>query len=186
MLRKRSQRKSERESDSGLHVRYSWEPILLGSAGGPRHALTLLGPRFFIVNGDTLTDLSLRELLVQHETNNADVSLAVANHEEPRKYGGVRVDGNSHVIGFSPPGDMSALHFLGVQLTEASVFSGLPDREPASDDRRYLRPTDRQKTQLHSRTPFQSSISRDEHTRRLHSCKLLYRAARTSPSLSCE
>jgi len=116
----------------GLRVRYSWEPILLGSAGGPRHALTLLGPRFFIVNGDTLTDLSLRKLLVRHESNNADVSLAVTDHKEPQKYGGIRVDENSHVIGFSPPGDMSALHFLGVQLTEASVFSGLPDREPAS------------------------------------------------------
>ena len=116
----------------GLRVRYSWEPILLGSAGGPRHALTLLGPRFFIVNGDTLTDLSLRELLSQHKTHNADVSLAVTEHEAPEKYGGVRVDQNSHVIGFAPPGDISTLHFLGVQLTEASVFSGLPDREPTS------------------------------------------------------
>ena len=116
----------------GLRVRYSWEPVLLGSAGGPRHALTLLGPRFFIVNGDTLTDLSLRDFLFKHETHNADVSLAVTDHEEPEKYGGVRVNQNSYVTGFSAPGDTSALHFLGVQLTEASVFSGLPDREPAS------------------------------------------------------
>ena len=45
-------------SDLGVRARYSWENPVLGSAGGPRRALPLLdADRFFIVNGDTLTDL---------------------------------------------------------------------------------------------------------------------------------
>src|SRR5215475_574574 len=46
-------------SDLGAHVRYSWEqPEVLGSAGGPRRALPIIGSaRFFLVNGDTLTNL---------------------------------------------------------------------------------------------------------------------------------
>src|SRR5579862_2656203 len=36
-------------SDLGARIRYSWEhPQVLGSAGGPRHALSMLGPRFLI------------------------------------------------------------------------------------------------------------------------------------------
>ena len=46
-------------SDLSVRVRYSWEqPVLLGAAGGPRHALAIVGAdTFLLINGDTLTDL---------------------------------------------------------------------------------------------------------------------------------
>ncbi len=49
-------------ADIGVRVRYSWEqPVVLGSGGGPRHALSLLVDDMrdtcLLVNGDTLTDL---------------------------------------------------------------------------------------------------------------------------------
>ena len=52
-------------SDLAVRVRYSWEqPRILGSAGGPRQALDIIGEdTFLIVNGDTLTDLDLRALV---------------------------------------------------------------------------------------------------------------------------
>src|SRR6266446_5649745 len=51
----------------GLRVRYSWEMPILGFAGGPRHALSLLGSgEFLIVNGDTLTDVNIGEVLKEH------------------------------------------------------------------------------------------------------------------------
>src|SRR3954471_14021478 len=67
-------------SDMGARVRYSWEQPLLGSAGGPRHALPLLledndpgapgssagRDTFIIVNGDTLTDADVTAMLHQH------------------------------------------------------------------------------------------------------------------------
>src|SRR5207237_998904 len=54
-------------SDLSARVRYSWEPALLGSAGGPRLALPILAAdTFFIINGDTLTDLDLRSLSRAH------------------------------------------------------------------------------------------------------------------------
>src|ERR671911_70460 len=56
-------------SDLGATVRYSWEqPKVLGSAGGPKRALRILGREpFFIINGDTLTDLDPIALLADHE-----------------------------------------------------------------------------------------------------------------------
>src|SRR5215469_10333882 len=50
--------------DLGARVRYSWESPVLGSAGGPRHALPLIGEQTFVlVNGDTLTDVDVSAML---------------------------------------------------------------------------------------------------------------------------
>ena len=117
---------------AGVRVRYSWEPVVLGSAGGPRQALPLLGPRFFIVNGDTLTTLSLRPLAATHASAGASVTLAVAPHPAPDRYGGVLVAGDGRVRGFARAGGGAAAHFLGVQLVEAAVFADLPAGRPAA------------------------------------------------------
>ena len=116
----------------GLAVRYSWEPVILGTAGGPRRALALLGARFFVVNGDTLAAVDLRAMLQAHAARGAQVTLAVAANPAPERYGGVMVDERGQVRGFSPPGRHAGQHFLGVQLVESAVFAGLRDGEPAA------------------------------------------------------
>src|SRR5205823_11888079 len=58
--------------DLGVRVRYSWEPRILGSAGGPRQAIPLLraiDAPFFIVNGDTLTDVDLTAMTAAHASS---------------------------------------------------------------------------------------------------------------------
>ena len=55
-------------TQAGLEVRYSWETDLLGSGGGPARALPLLAAdRFFIVNGDTFSDISFERLAEAQE-----------------------------------------------------------------------------------------------------------------------
>ena len=89
----------------GCRVRYSWERVLLGSAGGPRRALPLLDDRFFLINGDTLCDVDLRDLLDAHLARNARVTLAVTPNPAPRRYGGVLADADGWVRGFARAGD---------------------------------------------------------------------------------
>ncbi len=119
-------------SQLGLEVRYSWEPVVLGSAGGPRRALPLLdSERFLIVNGDTLTDCDLNAVARQHLERRARVTMAVVDGDVQR-YGGVRLDTDQRVLGFGQPAEGTrALHFIGVQAVEASVFADLPDDEPS-------------------------------------------------------
>ena len=119
-------------TDIGVTVRYSWEPTILGTAGGPRNALALLGQRFFIINGDTLADVALDALLRAHADSDADVTLALTATSTPQRYGGVVVDGKGRVTGFTPSGKRVGHHFVGVQLVEASVFSGVREGEPAT------------------------------------------------------
>ena len=82
-------------SQCGLRVRYSWEqPVVLGSGGGPRHALPLFDTdTFLIVNGDTLCDLPMRDLWDAHVSSGALVTLGLMPHPEPGRYGGVMLDG---------------------------------------------------------------------------------------------
>jgi len=114
-------------------VRYSWEPRVLGSAGGPARALPLLdAERFFLVNGDTLTDLDLAVLAAHHRASGASVTLAVVPNPDPLHYGGVSVDEEGRVTGFTPPGPGNrGWHFIGVQAVNASVFAPLDPDEPA-------------------------------------------------------
>ena len=116
----------------GLSVRYSWEPEVLGSAGGPARAMPLLASdRFLIVNGDTLTDIDLRALAAQHVDTNALVTMAVVD-ADPR-YNAIVANEAGIVSGFSKrepgtPGTPGTFHFIGVQAVNASVFAGVsPD-----------------------------------------------------------
>jgi NDP-sugar pyrophosphorylase family protein len=122
--------------DLGARVRYSWEqPAVLGSAGGPRRALPILGAdTFYIVNGDTLTDLDLSALGRSHLASGATVTLALTPNHHPDRYGGVRLNEEGAVVGFAPKGHAArgSFHFIGVQAASASVFRPLPDNEPSA------------------------------------------------------
>jgi mannose-1-phosphate guanylyltransferase len=121
-------------SQLGLRVRYSLEyPMILGSAGGPRHALPLLDrERFLIANGDTLTDVAAGAIVAEHSATGAAVTLAVVPNEEPDRYGGVVVEADGTVSGFTRRGDRRpSWHFVGVQVAEARVFLPLPENQPA-------------------------------------------------------
>jgi mannose-1-phosphate guanylyltransferase len=128
-------------SDLDVGVRYSWEqPAVLGSAGGPRRALPLLGGgAFLIVNGDTLTDVDLPALIAAHKASDALVTMALVPNDQPQKYGGAVLDAESRVTGFvragtrlraAPTGEAGLYHFIGVQVAESSAFEALPDNRP--------------------------------------------------------
>ena len=127
-------------SDLGAVVRYSWEDPVLGSAGGPRHALPLLlegspdapvDGTFLLANGDTLTDLALPGLLESHRASGALVTMALTPNPRPDAYGGVLVE-DGRIVGFTRRGFTGeSFHFIGVQVAEARAFSSLDDGVPA-------------------------------------------------------
>jgi mannose-1-phosphate guanylyltransferase len=123
-------------SDLGARLRYSWEqPTLLGSAGGPRHALSIVGAdTFLMVNGDVLVDVDLSAVTAAHASSGALATLALVPNREPLKYGGVLLDDGGAVRGFvrSGPGAEGSFHFVGVQVVEAAGFRSLRDGRAAS------------------------------------------------------
>ena len=115
-------------SDLGVRVRYSWEMPVLGSAGGPRLALSLLGSSpFLIVNGDTLTSIDIGKLVTAHWHSEALVTMALVPRTEPERYGGIRIDDEGVFTGVTKRGvDDDSFHFIGVQVAEAEAFAALP------------------------------------------------------------
>jgi NDP-sugar pyrophosphorylase family protein len=121
-------------SDLGARVKYSWEqPVVLGAAGGPRQALPLLGvDTFLLINGDTLTDVDLSPLELMHKSTGALVTMVLVPNRAPNHYGGVLLDRDRRVVGFTPRGtDKTSYHFVGIQMVEHQVFASLPAGQPA-------------------------------------------------------
>lgn len=131
----------------GLRVRYSWESEVLGSAGGPRHALDLLAGAppdpatpILIVNGDTLTDVALAPVVTAHRASGADVTMVVIPNPAPDRYNGVVAGDDRIVRGFIPKGHREpSWHFVGIQIANAGVFAGLEDGRPAETVREVYR-----------------------------------------------
>ena len=128
-------------SDLGVRVRYWWEQPLLGSAGGPRHALALVADSdeddFLIVNGDTLTDVDIWSLVARHRESGALVTMALIPNPRPDHYGGVLVSADERITGFTrarpaaADGGPPTFHFIGVQVARARAFARLDDGVPA-------------------------------------------------------
>ena len=120
-------------SDLGVRVRYSFESPVLGSAGGPRKALDLLPDEpFFIINGDTLTNVDLRALAENHRETGALVTIAVIPNDRPDRYGGLIVDARGRFHSVVPPGShVRSYHVVGVQIAHPSAFARLPLNQPA-------------------------------------------------------
>ena len=122
-----------RRRDLGVRVRYSFESPVLGSAGGPRKALSLLPDEdFFIINGDTLTNVDLHALAENHRETGALVTIAVIPNECPDRYGGLIVDSSGRFHSVVPAGShVRSYHVVGVQMAHPSAFARLPLNEPA-------------------------------------------------------
>ncbi len=115
----------------GLEVRYSWEPVVLGSGGGPARALPLLAAdRFFIVNGDTLSQVDLATLAAAHRASGALATLAVAP-ADLASYNAILADADGRWTGVAARGTSAAglagtpWHFVGIQAVNAAAFASV-------------------------------------------------------------
>ena len=121
-------------TDLSVRVRYSWEPRILGSAGGPRQALPLVAADpFLVVNGDTIADVDLAKLTAAHDTSDAIVTLALVPNHEFHRYGGVLLDREGRVTGFvnRGPSAEGSYHYIGVQVVQGAAFDAVPEGEAA-------------------------------------------------------
>jgi mannose-1-phosphate guanylyltransferase len=74
----------------GVRLRYLEEPEPLGTGGALKFAHELLDDRFFMLNGDVLTDIDLTAQLHAHERTGARATLALVGVDDPSAYGLVR------------------------------------------------------------------------------------------------
>ncbi len=123
----------------GLRLRYVEEPEPRGTAGGLKFAESLLAERFFMLNGDVLTDMDLTAQLEQHERTGARGTLALVPVEDPSSYGLVRLNEDRSVREFveKPPADQIDTNLIsaGAYVLERDVLDLIPPDQNVSIER---------------------------------------------------
>ncbi|HEY5430675.1 MAG TPA: NDP-sugar synthase [Solirubrobacteraceae bacterium] len=113
----------------GVSLRYIEEPEPLGTGGALKYAEDLLADRFFMLNGDCLTDMDLTEQLRQHERTGARATLALMPVDDPSAYGLVRRNDDLSVRQFlekpSPDEIDTNLVNAGAYILERGVLDGM-------------------------------------------------------------
>ena len=114
----------------GVHIRYSSEETILDTGGGIKHAERLLtGEPFVVVNGDSLLELALEEVVAFHRAAGAVATIAVRPDPEATRYGLVELDAANRVRRISglpvevPTGPLRGFMFPGLHVLEPEIFS---------------------------------------------------------------
>lgn len=112
----------------GMQISYSFEPELLGTAGGVMNNADFLGgDTFLVMSGDALTDIDLTGLVAAHRRRTSIATLAVKEVSDPSLYGVVVADDDDRVVGFQekPPLEeaRSRMCNCGIYVFEPDIFS---------------------------------------------------------------
>jgi NDP-sugar pyrophosphorylase family protein len=109
-------------------VRFSWEPRLLGGAGGLAAARRLLGDGpVLVANADVWADLDLGPLLAVERDQ---IVLGLQPHPDPARWNSVLLHGDGRVEAILPAGTVSdrrRYHFTGFQAVGAGVLASLSE-----------------------------------------------------------
>lgn len=87
-----------KERYKSIDIVYSDEDIPLGTGGAIKKALTLAEAEdIFIINGDTIFDVSLKEMYKFHKENDSNLTLAIKEMEKFDRYGSLILEENKIV-----------------------------------------------------------------------------------------
>ncbi len=118
-------------SQFGVKLHYSYEPTLLGSAGGVKKLEGFFGKETFVVIGcDEVTDIRLDRLLEFHRDRGALATIGLVEREEVDQYGVVVVDPLGKIVGFQEKpakgAERSKLANTGVYVFSPRIFEHIP------------------------------------------------------------
>jgi mannose-1-phosphate guanylyltransferase len=121
-------------SDYGVRLVYSYEPELMGTAGGVGNVRDHFGGEtFLIISGDALTDVDLTALWEAHKRKGGIATLALKRVDDPSQLGVVIVNEDGRIQGFQEKPDpaeaLSNLGNCGIYVFEPEIFDYFPERE---------------------------------------------------------
>lgn len=117
----------------GVHIHYSFEEELLGSAGAAKRLAWYFDESFIVFYGDVYTEMDLSGLMEAHRQGAAPVTMTLYAVDNPTECGIVELDAKSRVRRFvekpAPDQVFSRLANAGIFVVEPEVLSGLPADE---------------------------------------------------------
>ncbi len=126
-------------SKYGLRITYSREPVILGTGGGLKQVEAQFGGQpMLVMNGDTLVELDLEQLVHVHQTHKAAVTMVLREDPEAARWGLVEID-DAHRVqringqGRAQPSGSVPRMFGGLHILHPRLLKRLPPAgKPAS------------------------------------------------------
>jgi NDP-sugar pyrophosphorylase family protein len=112
----------------GLRISYSHEENPLGTAG-PLALVKGLDETFLVTNGDVLTTLPLRDLIVFHKQERAIATIAVHQRNASIDLGIVQCDGDNRITGYIEKPTYNYLVSMGLYVFDPRVISYISPKE---------------------------------------------------------
>jgi mannose-1-phosphate guanylyltransferase len=121
-------------SAHGVSLEWSFEEVLLGTAGGVRKVRDFFGQGpFLVMAADALTDIDLEALWEAHRSTGGIATLSVKRVPDTSEYGVVVTDADGRVQGFQEKPDpaeaLSDLASCMIYVFEREIFDYFPDQE---------------------------------------------------------
>lgn len=115
----------------GLRIRYSHEPAILGTGGGPRAVRDWLGDEpVLLVNGDVFFDFDPRRLAAAHRASGARATLALRPNPAPYAYSPVVSDRRGRILsiaGRPRPARGVVSMFASAHVLDPALLDRLPE-----------------------------------------------------------
>lgn len=115
----------------GVHVSYSRERTLLGTAGGARRAAESFDGPFFVWYGDNLSTIRLDDLWAFHARSEAEVTVALHQREDTSQSGVAEFDLTGRIQKFveKPKSGEASGNWVsaGILVLEQTVWPGRPE-----------------------------------------------------------
>ena len=116
----------------GIQISYSYERKPLGTGGAIKLAKDLIKEdNFLVMNGDSFLDIDLNRLIDYHLKREASATIALAESEDPRRYGAVEVNENGEIKSFvekcQRESTRSGLINGGIYVLNTKIFEHIPE-----------------------------------------------------------
>lgn len=118
-------------SGFGVHITYSHEEVLLGTAGAVKKLERFFKETFLVLYGDVLTDIDLSSLVSFHRQERSLLTMALHEANDPTRCGMVELDAGGRVKRFvekpRPQEVFSGWANAGVYVVEPQVLGWVPE-----------------------------------------------------------
>jgi NDP-mannose synthase len=106
----------------GLKIEYSFEDQPLGTAGPIGLVINSLEDDFLVMNGDLLTTINYKNLLLSHKESSASATIALHRRTVNIDYGVIEYDENNLLLGYK---EKPSFHFdvsMGINVLKKSAI----------------------------------------------------------------
>lgn len=111
----------------GVHIEYSDEIEPLGTIGPLNLIKDQLTETFIVVNGDTVTDIDLRQMMRFHYEHKALATIAATRRSEQIELGVLEVNSDGALVGFQEKPRHEYIASMGLYIFEPGILDLIPD-----------------------------------------------------------